>query len=280
MTETNSLEQGSSHAHVHAREGHHFRDPGEVPALDWLDKGLIDIDASYQRGLDEGRVQKIVDWFAWDSFGAIVVAPAADGRYHAIDGQHRLEAAKRHPMVSVVPAVIITATGTAAEAETFVNVNGARKNVSQLEMYWAQLAAGDPEAETVKQVCDRAGIKLLRYPGSGGKTGPGETVAVSAVRGLIDKRGAMRGRQVLEVLAKADLRPVTAIQIKAAELLMLDQEFCNDVEPDAITDAIKDFALGLDTEAGAFAATHRLPKVRAFASVWFKRCRKKRKANS
>ncbi|MET3925960.1 DUF6551 family protein [Devosia sp. 2618] len=254
-----------------------FRDPGEVPALDWLDKTLIDIDSTYQRGLDEGRVQKIVDWFAWDSFGAIVVAPAADGRFHAIDGQHRLEAAKRHPKVSVVPAIIITATGTAAEAETFVNVNGARKNVSPLEMYWAQLASGDPEAETVKQVCERAGLKLMRYPGSNGKYSGSETVAIAALRSLIDKRGAMRARQVLEVVAKADLRPVTALQIKAAELLMLDPEFCNDVEPEAITDAIRGNALGLDTEAGAFAATHRLPKVKAFASVWFKKCRKKRK---
>lgn len=82
-------------------------------------------------------MQKIVGWFAWDNFSAIVVAPAAAGRYHAIDGQHRLEAAKRHPKVSVVPAIIITATGTAAEAETFVDVNGAHKNVSLLEMYWA-----------------------------------------------------------------------------------------------------------------------------------------------
>lgn len=254
-----------------------FRDPGEVPVLDWLDKSVIDIDSTYQRGLDEGRVQKIVDWFTWDSFGAIVVAPAADGRYHAIDGQHRLEAAKRHPKVSVVPAIIITATGTAAEAETFVNVNGARKNVSPLEMYWAQLAAGDPEAETVQQVCNRAGVKLLRYPGSNGKYGAGETVAIAALRALIDKRGAMRARQVLEVVAKADLRPVTGLQIKAAEVLMLDSEFSDQLEPEAITDAIRGHALVIEDEANAFAATHRMPKVRAFASVWFKRCRKKRK---
>jgi hypothetical protein len=52
-----------------------FRDPGELPVLDWLDKTLIDIDRTYQRGLDEKRVQRILEWFAWDSFGAIVVAP-------------------------------------------------------------------------------------------------------------------------------------------------------------------------------------------------------------
>lgn len=254
-----------------------FRDPGEVPVIDWLDKALIDIDPTYQRGLDEARVQKIVDWFAWDSFGAIVVAPAEDGRYHAIDGQHRLEAAKRHPMVNQLPAVIITGRGTVAEAETFVNVNGARKNVSPLEMHWAQLAAGDPEAETVKQVCERAGVKLLRYPGSNGKYKTGETVAIAAIRTLIDKRGAMRARQVLEALAKADLRPITAIQIKAAELLTSDPEFAEHVDAEAVTDAIRGTALVIEDEANAFAATHRLPKVKAFASVWFRKCRKKRK---
>jgi len=256
-----------------------YRDPGEVPVIDWLDKSLIDIDPTYQRGLDEARVQKIVDWFAWDSFGAIVVAPADDGRYHAIDGQHRLEAAKRHPMVEQLPAVIIVGRGVVAEAETFVNVNGARKNVSPLEMHWAQWAAGDPDAETVRQVCERAGVKLLRYPGSNGKYKAGETVAIAAIRTLIDKRGAMRARQLLELLVKADLRPITAIQIKAAELITFDDEFADQVEPEAMSDAIRDFAIGMDTEASAFSATHRLPKTKAFASVWFKRCRKKRRVS-
>lgn len=195
-----------------------------------------------------------------------------------IDGQRRLEAAKRHRSVALLPAVIITGRGVVAEAETFVNVNGARKNVSALEMYWASLAAEDPDAVTIKQVTERAGVKVLRYPGAGGKNGPSETVAIAAFRSLIDARGALRARQVLEVLAKADLAPITAAQIKAAELLMLDPEFVDQVEPEALTEAIRGYALGLDTEAGAFAATHRLPKAKAFASVWFKRCRKKRRA--
>ena len=253
MSET--VEQSSLNAEPGASEMT-YRDPGEVPVIDWLDKSLVDVDPAYQRGLDEGRVQKILDWFAWNSFGAIVVAPAGEGRYHAIDGQHRLQAAKRHPKVSLLPAVIITGRGLVAEAETFVNVNAARKNVSPLELYWASLAAEDPEAVTVKQVTGRAGVKVLRYPGAGGKNGPGETVAIAALRSLIGTRGALRARQVLEVLANANLAPITAVQ----------------------TEAIRNYAVGMDTEASAFAATHRLPKVKAFASVWFKRCRKKRKA--
>lgn len=86
-----------------------YRDPGEPPVLDWIDVSLIDIDPAYQRGLDEARVQRILGWFTWDAFGAIVIAPADEGRYHCTDGQHRLAAARRHPAVSVVPAIIISA---------------------------------------------------------------------------------------------------------------------------------------------------------------------------
>jgi len=254
-----------------------FRDPGEVPALDWLDKTLIDIDARYQRTLDEGRVQKIVDWFAWDSFGAIVVAPAPDGRYHAIDGQHRLEAAKRHPKVSVVPAVVIAALDAPAEASSFVAINRDRKNVTALDLYWAELAAGDPEAETVRQVCERAGVVIVRSPGGQTKRSASDTIAIGAIRLLIDRRGAMRARQMLEVLAKAELRPITSMHVRAVEMLLADPEFSDQVEPDAVTEAIRGNALTIESEAGAFAATHRLPKAKAFASVWFKRCRKKRK---
>jgi hypothetical protein len=253
-----------------------FRDPGEVPVLDWINKNLIDIDPSYQRGLDEARVGKILDWFAWDSFGAIVIAPSADGRYNCIDGQHRLEAAKRHPKVDHVPAVIIAVAGTVGEAETFVAVNADRKNVSPLEMHWAKLAAEDPEAVTVAQVVERAGITILRYPASNGNFKPCETIAVSSIRSLIDRRGAMRGRQMLEVLAKADLKPVTAHQIKAVELLLTDPEFCDQIEPQALTDAISGHSLVLDDEAKLFAATHKVAQWRALASVWFKRCRKRR----
>src|SRR5690606_23808708 len=121
-----------------------FRDPGEVPVLDWVDKSLIDVDPAYQRRPDEGRVARILDWFEWSSFGAIVVAPSGDGRFHVTDGQHRLEAARRHPAITVVPAVIIPKSGTTEEAGNFVVLNVERRNISQLDRYWAELAAEDP----------------------------------------------------------------------------------------------------------------------------------------
>lgn len=254
-----------------------FRDPGELPVIDWVDKNLIDVDATYQRGLDEARVQRITDWFSWDSFGAIVVAPIDGGRYHVIDGQHRYEAAKRHPLVTLLPAVIIVGRGVVAEAETFVNVNGARKNVSPLEMYWASLAAGDPDAATIKQVAERAGVTIRRYPGSNGSYAPGETVAIGAIRSLVDGKGAMRARQILEALVSAALAPITANQIKAADLLLTDPEFADQIDGESIADAIRGSAGLIEDEANAFASTHRLPKAKAFASVWFRKCKKRRR---
>lgn len=253
------------------------RDPGEPPVLDWVDKVLIDVDPSYQRALDVARVQRIIEGFAWDSFGAIVIAPAEDGRFHCIDGQHRLDAAKQHSKVTVVPAIIIAGRGAQIEADTFVTVNRNRKNISALDLYWAEIAAGDPDAQTVAQVCERAGIVMRRYTGNNNYA-VGETLAIGAVRSLVDRRGALRARQIFEVLSKARLAPITATQIRAAELLLTDPEYCNDIDAEGLTEAIAGKAPVLEDEAKVFAPTHRTSVVKAFASVWFKRSRKKRRA--
>jgi len=252
-----------------------FSDPGEVPVLDWLDTQTIDVDARYQRGLDEARVERILASFAWDSFGAIVVAPAGD-RYHCIDGQHRLEAAKRHPKIAHVPAVIITSRAVEGEAATFVTVNRDRKNVSQLEMYWAELAAGNPEAQTVAKVAERTNIRILRSPTPAKDTKPGDTMAIGAVRALIDARGAMRAREMLAILSGAALAPISAHHIRAVERLITDPEFRDQMEADSLLESLA--GSNFEAEAKVFASTHRLPHWRAFASVWFKATRKKRKA--
>src|SRR5690606_37560193 len=125
--------------------------------------------------------------------------------YNCTDGQHRLAAAKLHPAIEVVPAVVIPITGKVAEASNFIALNRDRRNITALDRYWAELAAEDPEAVTVKQVCERAGVFIQRHPSLDYK--PGQTVAIAAIRTVVDARGAMRSREILQVLAKADLAP-------------------------------------------------------------------------
>lgn len=253
-----------------------YPDPGDVPALDWIDVGLIDVDPLYQRPVDPVRVSTIANGFNWRSFGALVVVPVKDGRYHATDGQHRLEAAKAHPKVTHVPCVIVQAENIQSEASIFVEINASRKNVSALELFFAKLAADDDDALTIRQVCERAGVRIPKYPSAGFR--PGDCVAIAALQALIGRRGAMRARQYLELLAKARLAPITATHIKATEHLMTDPEFGGSVEAEDLTATILAMGGTDEVEAKRFAATHCCPVWKGLASTWFQKTRKRRKA--
>ncbi|MHA6641329.1 hypothetical protein [Mesorhizobium sp. A623] len=252
-----------------------YADPGTVPTLDWIDVSLLDVDPLYQRPEDEKRVAKIAGSFRWDRFGALVVAPKLDGRFSIIDGQHRARAAQAHPTVTVVPAIIITVKDIAAEADAFVGINAERKNTSGLELFFAQLASGDDDALTLHQVCERAGVRVPKY--STGSFRPGDCVAVGAIKAVIGRRGAMRARQYLEILAKADLAPIKGEHLKAVECLMSDLEFAGTIEGEDLTATILAMGSAAEAEAKRFGATHGVPTWRGLASTWFQRCRKRRK---
>lgn len=259
------------------RENPAFADPGEVPVLDWLDKNLIDVDPLYQRPLDEARVNKILSGFTWSSFGAVVVVPQEDGRYHVSDGQHRLAAAKLHPKVAHVPAVVVKVEDVPAEAAVFVQINKARKNVSPLELFFAQIAAGDDEAVTVLQVCERAGVRIPKHPGS---FKPGDCIAVNALHALVGQVGAMRAREYLQALVAAGFAPIKAEHVKALLHLMTDPEFAEHVQLEDVAAAVKTVGSTGDAEAKRFAATHGTSVWKGLASVWFQKTKKRRAATT
>src|SRR5690606_13003154 len=120
----------------------------------------------------------------------------------------------------------------------------------------------------------RAGVRIPKYTGTGFKVG--DCVAIGAIQAVINRRGAMRARQVLEVLAKSDLAPISGNHIKAVEALLLDPEF--GVEGEDVTATIISMGGAAEAEAKRFAATHCCPVWKGLASTWFRRCRKRRKA--
>lgn len=249
-------------------------DPGDVPVLDWINVDLIGVEPMYQRPLDAGRVDAILKSFSWRSFGALVVVPQPDGRYHATDGQHRLEAARLHPMVSYVPAVIVKADDVHAEAGIFVDINRNRKNVSALELFFAKLTAEDDDALTVFQVCQKAGVRIPKHPGD---YKIGDSIAVAAIQSVIDKHGAMRARERIQVLVAArHFAPITAAHIKAVDLLLTDPEFSEQITIEDLTAALVAHGDAVDADIKRFAQTHRVPAWQAMANVWFQKCKKRR----
>jgi hypothetical protein len=100
-------------------------------------------------------------------------------------------------------------------------------------------------------------------------------MAVNAIGALINRRNAMKARQVLQVLAEADLAPINVMHIKAVEVLMFDPEYTGEVEPGDITTALIALGGDADREAAVYAVTHKIPKWRALAIVLFRKGRKR-----
>lgn len=182
-------------------------DPGPLPTLLWLPVDRLTVDHRYQRTLESRRSQKLIDAiaarFRWSAFQAILAAKTASGAaWLVIDGQHRVEAAKRCGM-SEVPAVVVTAASLAEQAAAFVEANTARISVNAFALHHARLAAGEPEALAVGRLCAAAGISIPRYPIPADKLKPGETLALDTIRQLPRRYGDGVASLALATVAQA-----------------------------------------------------------------------------
>lgn len=249
------------------------------PIFEWIDPAELLVDEAYQRHLSESSVtliRKIVAQWDWRRFKPPVVARTEAGPL-VVDGQHTAIAAATHPEISRIPIMVVAAEERAAQARAFVGHNRDRLNITSMQMHFAALAAGDEDALTLDQVCQRAGVTVLRVKRPGSAFRPRETLAVSAIAALIGRRGPQKARIILQVLAEAEAAPVLAGQIKAVEMLLHDPEYQGQVDPPAITAALQ--ALTIDAaerEAKIFAAAHNVQIWRALGIVVFRKARKRR----
>lgn len=238
------------------------------------------VDDTYQRQISERSldlIRKIVSNWDWRRFKPPVVAQMADGLV-VVDGQHTAIAAASHPGIQTIPVMVVDAVGQGEQAKAFVGHNRDRLNITQTQMHFAALAAGDEDALTIHQVCERAGATVRRTMPGNGQFAAGETMAVNAIGALINRRGAQKARLVLQVLVEAGAAPVAAGQIKAVEMLLCDAEYREEVSPGDITSALLALGIGVaEQEAKVFAAAHKVPVWRALGVVLFRKARRGRR---
>jgi len=237
---------------------------------------LLLVDESYQRDLSARSIRlirKIVSQWDWRRFKPPVVAPVETG-LEVIDGQHTAIAAASHPSIDQIPVMIVRADERSHRAAAFIGHNRDRIAITPMQMHVAAVTAGSEDALTVEQVCRRAGISLLKAPPGDGEYAFGETLAVSSITKLIDRRGAMRAREILQVLAEAECAPVSAAGIRAAEMLLFDPDFTGKMTPAEISHILRELGPAAVSEAKLFAATHRIPLWRALGTVIFRRRKK------
>ncbi len=162
------------------------KDPGPLPEMKWLPKTAFVVDHHYQRSAESDRsravIGRIAQNFMWSRFQPPTVTPGPKGTYIVIDGQHRVKAALRRTDIDRLPAYIVPNLSLQDQATNFVAINRDRVALHALQLHHALLAMGDKEALRIKEVCDEAGISIVRQPAPGGNTKPHETAAIGAIK--------------------------------------------------------------------------------------------------
>lgn len=226
----------------------HSTDLGAKPRVVWLDLGLLTVDMRYQRDIGEGgrqHVGRIVKAFNWNCYQPIIVTENADGTYPVIDGQHRLEAAKAHPLIDQLPCYIIDAPELSKQAQIFVEVNSNRRGLTSSQRFWASHAAGEPSAVALVDICTKAGVTILRH-GAGLKEGtpPLSILGPLVAQRLVTRFGARAVKHAISLLAETHPKTFSAFRgsnIGALVRIAADKNFSRD--------ALRRVLTGLDLAA-------------------------------
>jgi hypothetical protein len=246
--------------------------PGKQPQFEWVDPSSLLIDGAYQRDLSRRSIvliERIVANWDWSKFKPPVVARTEHG-LEIIDGQHTAISAATHQDIGMIPVMVVDAPSQEDRARAFVGHNRDRITLSQIQIHYANVAAGDEDAVTIQQTCDRAGVKLLRYPPGNGEFKPGESLAIGALRSLISRRFALGARKVLSVISQARCAPVRSDHMKAVEELMYSPEYAGTIAPETITSILISLGNRAESLAKAYALQHGMPQWRALTIIIFK----------
>ncbi|MGO8154395.1 hypothetical protein AB9F36_31690 [Rhizobium leguminosarum] len=256
--------------------------PTGMPIFELVNPADLFVDPAYQRNISEKgmrQIRRIIEGFDWASFKPPICAYAereGETILKVLDGQHTAIAAASNPHINQIPIMIVEASNTTSQAKAFIGQNTDRLAVTTLQLHQAALAAADEDAQTLELVCARANIKVMKSPNAYTGTGARQTIAVKQVEALIARRGPMCAREILEVLANAEIGPLTASQIKAVEMLMTESKYSDFVFPDDITVAMVDLLSAAEEEAKVFSASHKITFWRALGITWFQKAKKRK----
>lgn len=182
----------------------HSTDLGARPRVVWIALGQLVVDKTYQReigGAGVTHVNRLLREFNWNCYQPIIVGERDDGRFAVIDGQHRLEAARKHPLIAELPCYVVDAPDVAAQASIFATVNGRRLALTSQQKFWAAHAGGDAKAVEVARLCAVAGVAILRSPPSY-VIPPRSILAPFTLQKLVRQVGTEAVGSALELLAE------------------------------------------------------------------------------
>lgn len=136
----------------------------------------LQFDYSYQRGLDEKRVNIISQAFCEGAMKAISVSIRSDGSMYVYDGMHTVKAAMKAGIHSL-PAVIVIGDQK-KEAGWFLKINGSStKRVKQADVQKAGIVADDDLSKATQNILDKYSLSITKS-----KLKVGHTNAIGAIK--------------------------------------------------------------------------------------------------
>jgi hypothetical protein len=229
--------------------------PGPRPEFAWLPVSALVVDRRYQREISERSVKmirRIVSTFDWSRVRPATVARREDGLFEVIDGQHLATAIASHPGLDEVPCLITTPADRAERARAFVGVNRDRVAMTPLQIFKADLEAGDAVALATDAGVTEGGGRILRSPPVNGRYGVGDTVAIGALRRVAERKGKAGTARLVRICVAARMAPIPARLVQAVEALLWSHDYAGEISDTQISTAIlrRGFSQ-LDAEAAA-----------------------------
>lgn len=172
---------------------------GHVGRFEMLQISKLCVDSVYQRAVSLGsarNIKRICSQFDWAKFLPVIVTQEGD-RFSIVDGQHRTIAAATIG-ISEVPCYVLSCTpGEAAAA--FAAINGNVTPVQPIDLWFAQLAAGEPKSVAMQRVLDAASVKVVRN-----KQGfqVGETRSINVLLRALDFYGSAILTTILQCIVE------------------------------------------------------------------------------
>lgn len=142
------------------------RDIGEIGKPRMLAVDKLEVDEQLQRKRSEANVADIARNFNWPEFGALDVVAVGDGRYIVVDGQHRLEAARRRAVTSV-PCRVVVMSSREEQARFLVEKNSRIRRMDADSKFRLLVVAGESTATAVSAMLARLDLR----PGTRGPGG-------------------------------------------------------------------------------------------------------------
>ncbi len=230
-----------------------MNDFGPRPELTWLPVKMMSVDPTYQRTMEsrvsQRQIVQIVETFRWACFGTVLAVPHEDG-WRIIDGQHRVEAAKRLG-IPTVPAIVVPEASVAEQAQIFLSTNLLRSKVNPYALFHARIAAGEQLAVDTKDLLDEAGLWVAPGNVMWKDLKPGQTLALKTIENAVTAADAPSRAAVIAVgrAFEGKRGGATAVTLQAAILVAR-------AYPDRV-DAIRDWLARKTPEA---LKTQYLPK--------------------